>query len=67
MDAEHAVEIIDPRRRPFPPAVLVARCSCSWSGPIRTGRNARHLANTDGREHREKAWAAAPHDPTDEK
>jgi hypothetical protein len=39
------------------PEVLVARCSCGWAGPVRTGRNARALARADGQAHLEREQA----------
>jgi hypothetical protein len=54
----HSIRIADPRPRPTVPEVLMARCSCGWTGPLRVGRNARALAENDGQEHRERVWAA---------
>jgi hypothetical protein len=60
MGAEHAIVIRDPRARIVEPRVLVATCSCGWSGPIRTGRNAQSMARTDGVHHIERMEEDTP-------
>ena len=55
MNAEHRTEIKDPRQPPRVPEILAARCSCGWSGPMRTGRNARSMARADEVQHLERA------------
>ena len=56
MDAGHSIEIKDPRARV--PPILLASCSCGWTGPARMGRNAPSLARQDGNEHLERARKA---------
>ena len=55
MNAEHRTEIKDPRQPPRVPELLAAHCSCGWSGPMRTGRNARSMARADEVQHLERA------------
>jgi hypothetical protein len=60
MSAEHTIVVSDPRARIVEPRVLVAMCSCGWRGPIRTGRNARSKARTDGAHHIERMQDDTP-------
>jgi hypothetical protein len=60
MGAEHTIVVRDPRARSVEPRVLVATCSCGWSGPIRTGRNAQSMARTDGVHHIERTEEHTP-------
>lgn len=55
MNVEHRIEFEDLRHPPRVPEVLTARCSCGWSGPLRTGRNARTMARADEIRHLEEA------------
>ena len=55
MNADHRTEIKDPRQPPRVPEILAARCICGWSGPMRTGRNARAMARADEVQHLERA------------
>ena len=55
MNVEHRIEFKDPRHPPRVPEVLTARCSCGWSGALRTGRNARTMARADEIRHLEEA------------
>ena len=54
MRSKHEVEIKPPGERPRMPEVLAASCRCGWTGPPRTGRNARSLARADGAQHVER-------------
>jgi hypothetical protein len=52
LDAEHSIEIKDPRARV--PPIHAAYCTCGWRGPGRTGRNAFALARQDSEQHLEQ-------------